>query len=99
MSNALDGQAPLAAKVPLVAGFGARGYDGHEVIALADLLANLLIPGVAPAQLALVQPDLDAELRQRIADRSRGLTVFGCIAQEYRCRQRAIPRVVLEGGP
>ena len=85
--RALDRQAPLAAKIALVPRLGSRRHDGHEVIALADLFADLLIPGVAPAQLAFVQPDLHAELRERIADRSRGLAVFGCVAQEYRCRQ------------
>ena len=91
VERALDRQTPFAPKITLVAGLGARRHDGHEEIALAYLFADLLIPRIAPAQLAFVQPDVDPELGERIADRARRLAVFGCVAEEYRCRQVRAP--------
>jgi len=70
---------------------GARRDYRHEVIALANLLADLLIPGVAAAELALVEPDVEAKARQCIAYGPCGLAVIGGITQENGRRHKRIP--------
>src|SRR5271156_7118333 len=86
-----DRQAPFTTEIAFEARLGPSRDDRHEVIAFADLLADLLIPGVAAPELALVEPDIEAKARQRIADGPRGLAVVGGITQENGSRHKRIP--------
>src|SRR6201999_818735 len=54
----LDRYPPLAPKVAFGPGLGLCRNQRHEVIAFANLLADLLIPRLSPAELALVVPNL-----------------------------------------
>ena len=54
VANAFDRQPPFAAKVALVTSVRVYGNEGHEENALVDLVADLLIPGVATPQFALI---------------------------------------------
>ena len=96
VERALDRQTPFAAEVTLVPRLGPRRHDGHEVVALADLAADFLIPCIAAAEFALVEPYFETEARQCIAERACGLAVIRGIAEKYRCRhvraRRAIAR-------
>jgi hypothetical protein len=51
--------------------------------AVADLLADLQVPGVTTAQFALIEPDLDCRRLQCLADALGGLCILRCVAQEY----------------
>src|SRR6185312_10073107 len=50
--RALIGQPPFEAKVTLGARLRVARDDGHEERAIADLLADTLIPSISPAKLA-----------------------------------------------
>ena len=76
----LDGETPFAAKISFMPRFGLRRNDRHEVIAFADLLADLLIPDISAAQIAFVVPDLEAESRQRVPEHARSFAVRGGVA-------------------
>ncbi len=76
VERALDRQAPFPAEITFEARLGSRRDDRHEIIAFADLLADLLVPGVAAAELALVEPDIETEARQCIADGPGGLAII-----------------------
>jgi hypothetical protein len=39
-----DGQSPLSSKITFVPGLGLGRYECHEIVAIANLLADLLIP-------------------------------------------------------
>ncbi|HEY5307760.1 MAG TPA: hypothetical protein VIK97_04570, partial [Casimicrobiaceae bacterium] len=54
------GEFPLQTEIPLFAGLRVGRDDRHEQRTFLDLSANGRIPGVAPAQLALVEPHLEA---------------------------------------
>ena len=56
---ALVGEPPFEAEVALPALGGVLGDDRHEQRAIADLLADLLVPHITAAQLALIEPYLD----------------------------------------
>jgi hypothetical protein len=42
--------------------------DWHKENAIVDLLANLAVPRIPAAQLAVVEPGLDARGSQRVTD-------------------------------
>jgi hypothetical protein len=58
--RALLGNAPLEPEIAFRTRRGVRRDDRDEQRAVADLLADLQVPGVPAAQLALIKPDLDA---------------------------------------
>ena len=66
-------------------------------VALTDLVADFLIPRIAAAEFALVEPYFETEARQCIAERACGRAVIRGIAEKYRRRhvraRRAIARL------
>jgi hypothetical protein len=66
--RAIDRKLPLASEITLVAGLRVGGDQGDEQAAVVDSLANLPIPGVAAAQLALIEKDLDAARAQCLSN-------------------------------
>ena len=56
--------------------------ERHVRCPVLDLLPDFVIPGIAPAQLALVEPNLDARRRQRIANALRRLGILRGVAPE-----------------
>src|SRR5580658_569078 len=57
--RARDGEFPFAAEIALESRLGVGRYDRNEEGAISDLAADLLVPGIAAAKLALVEPHLD----------------------------------------
>jgi hypothetical protein len=64
-ARAVDGEFPLQAEIALAPPFGIRRNDGDEEMAVADLLSDRRIPGVAAAKLARVEPGFHAGIAQR----------------------------------
>ena len=81
-----DSEIPLAPEVSLLAHLRAGRDDRHEQLATLDLPSDRYIPRLATAQLALVEPDLDPALPQRIGDAACRLSVLGRVAYENRLR-------------
>jgi len=81
---ALVGEPPFEAEVALPALGGVLGDDRHEQRAIADLLADLLVPHITAAQLALIEPYLDTGASQRLTDTPGGLRILRRVAEEYR---------------
>jgi hypothetical protein len=75
-------QLPLQAKIAFPSCLRVGRDDRHEQCAFFDLSADLLIPRIASAKLALVEPDLDRSSAKRIADFPRRHRVLRGIAQE-----------------
>ena len=73
---AFYGELPLAAEIPFKSGLGMGGDDGNEKRAVTDLVTDLAIPSIATAQLALVEPDLNAGRTQYLANPLGGLLVL-----------------------
>jgi hypothetical protein len=91
--RAIDGEFPLAPEVTFLASLGRGRDDGDKQRAVADLLADLVVPRISAAQLALVEPDLDAARPQRLANAPRRLGILRGVAQEYglsRLRHRGV---------
>ena len=57
--GALDGELPFASKIALEPFLRVLRDDRNEQRAFTDLAADLLVPQVSAAQLALIEPDLD----------------------------------------
>jgi len=85
--HAVDGEPPLAPEVTLEARLSVGGNDGHEQRAFANLAADLLVPDIPTAQLALVEPDFDAAGSQRLANASGSIRVLRGVAQKDRFRR------------
>src|SRR6516165_6027710 len=81
--GALVRKIPLKPEVALLPRRCIRRNDGNKERAVADLASDLLIPHVAAAQLALVEPDLDTRTAQRLANAPSRLRVLRGIAQKY----------------
>ena len=89
----LDPELPLPPEVAFPAHLRGGGDQRHEKGAFADLLPYLLVPGVAPAQLALVKPGLDAKGPQRVCDAPRRFGILPRVAKKDRpraCRWNSI---------
>jgi hypothetical protein len=76
VTDAFDGQPPLATEVPLVPGFGVGGDQRKKQPAVVDLLPDLVIPGLTASQLTLVEPDLHACGAQGLANAVGSLLVL-----------------------
>src|SRR5215469_1117003 len=81
-----DRQIPFAPEVPLFAAFSVGRDDRQKQPAVLDLPPDRSVPGLTPAQLALIEPDLEPALPQRIGNAARRLSVLGRVAQEYALR-------------
>jgi hypothetical protein len=66
--RAVDRKPPLAAEVTLVTRLGMSRDDRDEQAAVVNPLANLPIPGVSAAKLALVEPDFNPGGAQGLAN-------------------------------
>ena len=77
------GEVPFEAEVALCPRLRARGNDWHEERAVADLLADALVPDIPAPQLALIEPDLDAGYAQRFTDPCRSVRVLGRVAEKH----------------
>ncbi len=84
--TALIRKIPLQAEVALVPGGGVSGDHRNEKRALLDFAPDLLVPDVAAAQLALIEPDFEPGGTQRLGDSTCSLRILGCVAQEYCAR-------------
>jgi hypothetical protein len=80
--GSIDRELPLQPEIPLRTGAGIAGYDWDKKRAGLYLLPDGRIPSITAAQLALVEPYLDAGRTQALADPFSGLGVFGRIAEE-----------------
>ena len=78
----LLGEPPLEAEVALRAALRGRRDDRHEQRALPDLPPDGGIPGVTTAQLALVEPHLDAGAAQHVVNATGGLGVLRRVAEK-----------------
>ena len=58
--RAIDGEFPFEPEITLEPLLGMLGNHRHEQGAGLYLLADLLVPGIPAAQLALIEEDLDA---------------------------------------
>ncbi len=59
------------------------GVEGLSKVVL-DLPADFRVPRIAPDELALIDPHLDARRAERLADAARGVRVLRRIRQEDR---------------
>jgi hypothetical protein len=82
--RAVYGQFPLEAKVPLAPGAGLLRDDGKKQRTTTDLLADFLVPGVATAQLTLIEPNFDSAGPQRLTDPQGRRSVVRGVTQKYR---------------
>jgi hypothetical protein len=80
--RALVGEAPLQSEIPFHARLGAQRDNRQKQRAVADLLANSLVPRIATAQFTLVEPNFDARGPKRFADTASQLRVLRGIADE-----------------
>ena len=85
--GAFDGQFPFEPEVAFPALIALAGDDRHEEGALLDLAADLLVPDIAAAQLAHVEPNLDPEGAQGIGDVASRVRILAGIAEENRFGQ------------
>ena len=94
IEGSLDGQSPFPAKIAFVPGLGLGRHQRHEIIAVANLLADLLIPCVPATQLAFVMPDFEPIGRERIPDPPCCLSILRRVAQKNADRRvdRALRR-------
>jgi hypothetical protein len=74
--TALIRKVPLQSKVALVPRGCISRDDGNEERAVADLVADLLIPHIPAPQLALVEPDLDARSAKCLANLLGGVGIL-----------------------
>ena len=85
--GAFDGQFPFEPEVAFPALIALAGDDRHEEGALLDLAADLLVPDIAAAQLAHVEPDLDPKGAQGVGDPAGRVSILAGIAEKNRFLQ------------
>ena len=91
--SSVNRQLPLPSEISFEPRFRIGGNDGHEQSTVADLLPNLLVPGIAAAQFLTVEPDLDASRAERVRNPLRRRRILGCVAQKdgtRGCRHRLL---------
>jgi hypothetical protein len=54
----------------------------YEQRTILDLPSDRAVPGIATAQFALIEPDIDTDCAQGFADALRGLSILGGVADE-----------------
>jgi hypothetical protein len=82
--RALGGEFPFEPEVALKPRLCVCGNHGHEQRARGDLLADFRIPRIAAHELALIEPDFDANVSQAGANALRRRRVLRGIADENR---------------
>src|ERR1700691_3515634 len=81
--RAIDRELPFEAEITFGANTRVFRYDRNEQRAGLDLISDRVVPGIAAAQLALVEPHLDARGAQGLTDALGGRGVLGGVAEEY----------------
>jgi hypothetical protein len=81
---AVNGEFPFEPKIPFVAGVRVFRDHRNEQRATLDLLADRLIPGIAAAKFALIEPHLNACGADGLTETLGGLGVLGGVAEEDR---------------
>ena len=71
----LHGELPFEAEISLSPLLRPLGDDGQEERALRYLAPDLLVPGIPTAQLALVEPNLNAVAPERVGDATSDVRV------------------------
>ena len=82
IERSLDSQPPLPSKIALVSCLGLGRHERHEIVAVANLFTNLLVPGIPAAEFAFVVPNLKSIGRERIPNPSRSLTILRGVTQK-----------------
>src|SRR5271165_1207950 len=85
--RSVDRELPFEPEVAFDTGARVHGYDRDEQVTGFDLSADFRIPGIAAAQFALVEPDLDGSGAQRCADSLRGLVVLRGVTEKDGARR------------
>ena len=80
--GAVHRHSPLAPKVAFLPRLRVGGDDRHEKRAVLDLAADFLVPHIAAAQFAHVEPDLHAKGAEGFGNVPGGFTVFPGIGKE-----------------
>ena len=78
---------PFEAEATLRARLRPRGNDWHEERAITDLMTYAPIPRIAPAQRALVEPDLNSGGPESFANPLDSLCVLRGVAEKYGARR------------
>jgi hypothetical protein len=98
--GALGRELPFHPEITLQPSLGVRGNDGHEKGAFPNLPSDLLVPGIASSQFALVKPNLDPFCPERIANAPRVTGILRSVAQKNRPMLWAeLGAVVHDSGP
>ena len=82
--GAVLGEFPFEAEVAFEAGLGAGRDQREKQSAVADLGADLAVPGVAADEFVLVEPDFYAGRAERVADAAGGRGILRSVAYEHR---------------
>jgi hypothetical protein len=82
VQHSVHREIPFATEVAFAARISIGGDRWHKERAFLDLLADRGVPGIAAAQLALVEPDFDARFAERWANAASRLCVLRGIADE-----------------
>ena len=77
---------PLKAEIPFRTQPRRARDNGYEQCAVANFAADFLVPGIAAAKLASIEPDLDARCPECLADTAGRLCILRGIADEDRLR-------------
>jgi hypothetical protein len=77
------GQLPFESEVAFRSTVRVSRDDRDEQGAVVDLLPYLPVPHIPTAQLALIEPDLNAGGPERLADAPSELRILGGVAKEY----------------
>src|SRR5579872_639572 len=75
---------PFEPEIAFCPGGGVCRYQRYEEGAVANFLADVLVPGVSATKLATIEPDLDAGSAQGIAKAMSSLRILRRVAQEHR---------------
>ena len=86
--RALRGEFPFQPEIPLAPLLRVGRHHRHEQRALLDLPAEFLVPRIATAQLALVEPYFDAEAVQRVGNAAGRGGILARVAEENRATRR-----------
>src|ERR1700683_5554780 len=81
--RAIDCELPFEAGITFGPTTRVFRYERNEQRAGLDLLSDRVVPGIAAAQLTLVEPYLDARGAQGFTDALGGRGILGGVAEEY----------------
>ena len=88
--RAIVSEFPFEAEITFAPRLGVRRDNRHEQRALLDLPANALVPRIAAAQFALIEPHFDARRSQGFANTTRSRGVLGRVAEKNGALRRGL---------